>query len=616
MALNKEQLKKAQEYFDKQQSSVSSFGSRIKTVEDYYNSRNQQIDEEQSISGISGDFIDKIKNRYKQKGLLGGTAENINAAYEGYKELPGIKFARKVGGEVVGTAGKVVGGVVGGLGQLGYNAVTGKPLTEGVVKEAQKSAEDTGKFGYNIGSEGTAAAPLGIAGKIPNALMAGSQIYEGATGLEEAKTPEDYVNAGLQLGVGLVGAKGAKTGKGKFFNPEVTEPLNAKISQTKNYVVEKVPQSKYMVKPVESIVKPGIEKTKALVGKAGEKVGEAITPIEKNVQTELTKSSIPKAKRIENYDRYINQAEKAKVDNSQATPLELAGNRGEEALKKLKDQLTTAGKAKEAALQEHGTKTVSTKDTKKLFESLLEKRLGTKINAEYDPLLALAEKQIDGEVSTKGRFFNNAKGRKSIIENSPSDTKLVKIVNKTINELGENPTLQEVNDAIDGIQGELYKGKTVGAEPINGRTEAVVKEVIKNLNDKAKDVGGDAYKQANAEYSTKREIYDTLNKALGIEGNRGAALMKQLFSPSGTMPRKLFTAIKEATGIDLVNEATLAKFAMESVGDARQASLLNEVLRGNVPLSKSGVVGKVLEYGVNKLQNPIKRGRKIIEKSK
>lgn len=609
MALNKEQLKKAQEYFDKQQSSVSSFGSRIKTVEDYYNSRNQQIDEEQSISGISGDFIDKIKNRYKQKGLLGGTAENINAAYEGYKELPVVKQVTNAFGEGMRGVGKVVGGATGGVAQAGYNVLTGRPLTEGVVEQAKKSAEETGDFGYTIGKEGSAAAPLGAAGRIPNALMAGAQIYEGGEGLANAETPEDYVNAGVQLGTGIIGAKGAKTGKGKIFNPEVTKPI-------KNAILEKIPQSKYVVKPVESIVKPSIEKTKNLVNKTGEKVGDAISPIEGNVKTELTKTSIPKEQRMEAYNRYIDQAEKAKVDNSQATPLELAGNRGEEALKKLKDQLTTAGKAKEAALQEHGTKTVSTKDTKKLFESLLEKRLGTKINAEYDPLLALAEKQIDGEVSTKGRFFNNAKGRKSIIENSPSDTKLVKIVNKTINELGENPTLQEVNDAIDGIQGELYKGKTVGAEPINGRTEAVVKEVIKNLNDKAKDVGGDAYKQANAEYSTKREIYETLNKALGVEGNRGAALMKQLFSPSGTMPRKLFTAIKEATGIDLVNEATLAKFAMESVGDARQASLLNEVLRGNVPLSKSGVVGKVLEYGVNKLQNPIKRGRKIIEKSK
>lgn len=589
MALNKEQLKKAQEYFDKQQSSVSSFGSRIKTVGDYYNSRNQQLDEEENLSAISGDFIDRIKDRYKNKGRLGGTAENINAAYEGYKELPVVKQVTNAFGEGMRGVGKVVGGATGGVAQVGYNALTGRPLTEGVVEQAKKSAEETGNFGFTIGKEGSAAAPLGAAGRIPNALMAGAQIYEGGEGLANAETPEDYVNAGVQLGTGIIGAKGAKTGKGKIFNPEVTKPI-------KNAIVEKIPQSKYVVKPVESIVKPSIEKTKNLVNKTGEKVGDAISPIEGNVKTELTKTSIPKEQRMEAYNRYIDQAEQAKVDNSKATPLELAGSRGEDALGKLKEQLNAAGQKKEVVLQEHGEKVVITQPSFQKFGEMLEKRLGTTID--------------------KNNNFIDAKGRKSLVINSVSDKKLVTKVFDTLRDLGTKPTLQEVNDAIDSIQGELYKGKTVGAEPISGKTEAVVKEVVSDLNNRAKDVGGDAYKQANAEYSTKREIYDTLNKALGIEGNRGAALMKQLFSPSGTMPRKLFTAIKEATGIDLVNEATLAKFAMESVGDARQASLLNEVLRGNVPLSKSGVVGKVLEYGVNKLQNPIKRGRKIIEKSK
>lgn len=587
MPLSKEQQERFNAAFEK--NSSPSGGGRIKTAEDYFKSRNQQLDESGNVSPISRDFISSIKERYKQKGILGGTAENINAAYEGYKELPVVKQVTNAFGEGMRGVGKVVGGATGGIAQAGYNVLTGRPLTEGVVEQAKKSAEETGNFGFTIGKEGSAAAPLGVAGRIPNALMAGAQIYEGGESLANAETPEDYVNAGVQLGTGIIGAKGAKTGKGKIFNPEVTKPI-------KSAIVEKIPQSKYVVKPVESIVKPSIEKTKNLVNKTGEKVGDAISPIEKNVQTELTKSSIPKAQRIENYDRYINQAEKAKIDNSQSTPLELAGSRGEEALGKLKEQLNAAGQKKEVVLQKHGEKVVITQPSFQKFGEMLEKRLGTTID--------------------KNNNFIDAKGRKSLVTNSISDKKLVTKVFDTLRDLGTKPTLQEVNDAIDSIQGELYKGKTVGVEPISGKTEAVVKEVVSDLNNRAKDVGGDAYKQANAEYSTKREIYDTLNKALGIEGNKGAALMKQLFSPNGTMPRKLFSAIQELTGIDLVNEATLAKFAMESVGDARQANLLNEVLRGNVPLSKSGIIGKALEYGADKLQNPIKKGRRIIERSK
>ncbi len=599
MPLNKEQLKKAEQYFSNQNSG-NSYSSKIKTVDDYFKSRNQQLNEEENLSAISGDFIDRIKDRYKNKGLLGGTAENVNAAYEGYKELPVVKQVTDAFGEGMRGVGKVVGGATGGIAQAGYNVLTGRPLTEGVVEQAKKSAEETGNFGFTIGKEGSAAAPLGVAGRIPNALMAGAQIYEGGESLANAETPEDYVNAGVQLGTGIIGAKGAKTGKGKIFNPEVTKPI-------KSAIVEKIPQSKYVVKPVESIVKPSIEKTKNLVNKTGEKVGDAISPIEKNVQTELTKSSIPKAQRIENYDRYIKQAEKAKVDNSQSTPLELAGSRGEEALGKLKEQLDVAGNAKKVSLKKNGGKIVpKIQESRSLFNNLLSDRLGINIK--------------DGKVS-------NMPGRLSVIEGNPIDIDLAIQVDNILSEIEpkssslmpgrvDQATLQKVNDAIDSIQGKLYADRGIGAAPINSRLESVIKEVITDLNNRAKKVGGQSYKKANAEYSDKIETYNILNKALGLEGNKGASLMKQLFSPNGTMPKKLFEAIKKATGIDLVHEATLAKFAMESVGDARQANLLNEVLRGNIPLSKGGIVGKALEYGVNKLQDPIKRGRKIIEKSK
>lgn len=60
------------------------------------------------------------------------------------------------------------------------------------------------------------------------------------------------------------------------------------------------------------------------------------------------------------------------------------------------------------------------------------------------------------------------------------------MVDNTLNGLGEKPTLQEVNDAVDAIQGQLYKNNVVGAEPINSRTESVVKEVIGDLNAQAK----------------------------------------------------------------------------------------------------------------------------------
>ena len=150
--------------------------------------------------------------------------------------------------------------------------------------------------------------------------------------------------------------------------------------------------------------------------------------------------------------------------------------------------------------------------------------------------------------------------------------------------------------------------------------EGLIKETIRDLNERAKDIGGDQYKEANAAYSETRDIYDTLSKALGTDANKGAALMKQLFSPAGAMARNLFADIKRLTGIDLVNEATLAKNAMETAGDVRQKSLLGDIIGNGVPTSAKGVVSRVLEAGARKSANPEKRiskmGKKALEDMK
>ena len=56
--------------------------------------------------------------------------------------------------------------------------------------------------------------------------------------------------------------------------------------------------------------------------------------------------------------------------------------------------------------------------------------------------------------------------------------------------------------------------------------------------------------------------------------------MKRVFSPTSGNTRPMFEQIKVETGIDLVKEATLAKFAMESVGDFKQRSLLENIVGG------------------------------------
>lgn len=354
------------------------------------------------------------------------------------------------------------------------------------------------------------------------------------------------------------------------------------------------------------LTKKGINMGKNVVTKAS----DVVTPIEKGVVNVLKDGgNAPTTKLVDiqnKFNKYSTQAQKALEDYSQTTPMELAGQKGEEALKELKKQLTSHGEAKGVALKQVGNKIVpNIQESRNLFDHLLSDRLGIQI---------------------KGGKVSNMPGRLSLIEGNPMDVDLAKQVDRILTELepkssssllptkNNHATLQQVNDAVDSIQGKLFARQGVGAAPINTRLEGAIKQVVHDLNERAKDIGGDLYRTANQDYSAAREIHDVLNKGLGVDANRGAALMKQLFSPAGTMARNLFSDIKRLTGIDLVQEATLAKFAMENVGDVRQASLLEQVLKGggNAPTSKAGVIRYAADKLLNKLQDPMGKAKRII----
>ncbi len=63
---------------------------------------------------------------------------------------------------------------------------------------------------------------------------------------------------------------------------------------------------------------------------------------------------------------------------------------------------------------------------------------------------------------------------------------------------------------------------------------------------------------------------------LWVKSNKVEWLMKSVFSPQ-TWERtsRVFRAIRENTGVDLIKESKLAKFAMEAVWDTRAFNLLN-----------------------------------------
>lgn len=264
-----------------------------------------------------------------------------------------------------------------------------------------------------------------------------------------------------------------------------------------------------------------------------------------------------------NYDevnRYFQQANNAKANPAKDTPLALAASKAEGAFDAIDGARKEAVKGKKAILERVATERVPGNTINDVIQSGLQ-RVGNRFGAKLE---------ADGSIS-------QAAGR--TLQLDASDTKLISEYFSKLNALGVSPTVKQVDDFVDWAQGQLYKqSKTLSKYEV--ASEPVVRElqgITGDLNTRLKGVVGNGYGEVNARISRLIELQDELSNSLGADARKGAGLMKRLFSPTGDETRRIFQEIKDETGIDLVKEATLAKFAMESVGDVRQTSLLKSL---------------------------------------
>jgi hypothetical protein len=348
-------------------------------------------------------------------------------------------------------------------------------------------------------------------------------------------------------------------------------------------------------------ISPLISKT--LQGKTVKEVQVALTKLDPQVQT------IVKETPIDTLNKYADQAQRAMQDPRVKTPFEMAGQSAKNALSILDEKLSAVGKNKAKATKEIDNVIEGTPAWRKVEEIAFNAK--TSLKRQVAGLGLKVQK--DGTIT-------QATGKVSKIPLGSSDIKLLKQSNEVLQRAYENPTFSNLDNAIDSVQDILYKRKgTMGAEPVNKELEGLLKHQIGMLNTNLKNYGtavgndfplsagkfGD-YTKMNAEFSKAIQIKNQLNKVLGDKGVKSGSLVKRFFSPSDAGTKDLFETIKNETGIDLAQEATIARFVMDIFGDTRQKMLLKEI-----PTSKEGVIGGLLKKGWEKTQNPLEKARSL-----
>lgn len=329
------------------------------------------------------------------------------------------------------------------------------------------------------------------------------------------------------------------------------------------------------LKNTVNIVKEGVDTTGQVIKDLSTKPGQIIEnivkqPIPEQVKTVLNEIDAP------TFDKYAKAAQEAAKSNKIATPLEVAGQEAQKALDIFQRKLNNIGNEK---------------------NTIMEK--------------ANVGLQDVGNMAIKARQQLENYARNTLVG---GDKSLVNDITAKLKALGSNPKAIEVDKFIDYAQEKLYTAGRDLTIPLTSKTPAFVQKVIGELNGNLKNIAGNSYSKLNDSYANLIKIRNELNTKLGKEGERAGSLMKRVFSPSDANTKKLFEQVKEVTGIDLVNESTVAKFVMEVMGDARQLSLLEELKLPKLTGNPLDWLWDKTTKSFNTPEQLLKRARDIIKK--
>lgn len=443
----------------------------------------------------------------------------------------------------------------------------------------------------------SATEKRGAIGQIKDAFSAGiNKTKAGFTDSQTAKNPLELIEGGLKTGAGLVETIAAPIapvvapiGKGIEFVadkisdiPAVQEFATSKAGEVTERVVEDISNANTIasfflparapkgLKPPSIKINPN---AKAKLSSYPKEIQTAIT--DKITTLDPKVKNILETATIEKFDNAVKAGQEALNNPRVLTPLERAGEKANNLLSTIKEDLGNIGRQKSASLESVGN---------------------TKLP---DVGISAIKNMVD-----KTRSMNLTKAERGLVNQFVEEVKV----------LGKSPTLRSVDKLVDKLQATMFERKGGTAIPVTTRVKSIVNSAIADINKQLKaqakkTIGGDEFSVLNDAYSRKIKLFDSLNKRLGEDGAKGGSLFKRFFSPQDSGTKKLFDTIKKEYGIDLAEDATLAKFVMDSLGDTRAKSLLEQV-----PMSPSGVITKGLEFIEKKLTDPIGKARRTIKK--
>lgn len=250
---------------------------------------------------------------------------------------------------------------------------------------------------------------------------------------------------------------------------------------------------------------------------------------------------------------YFDIAHARNLDDTVPTPLEYGSRSVETARDELQKVMNDTGGKIGQFRQKIATVKVGIDDMNNIENTFNESLRGMNLEIRNGGIVRtagkVAGKVSDSEVKTLQGIYDDILRVKS----APSSENLIDLRNAIQDKINFAKSAKEASNVVD---------------PLARKVRSTIRDV--NLKMIGKSQG-----QLLDDYSDLAEVLKDMNTF--VESKTGGEfLLKRVLSERGRVPREVMSKVREYTGIDLMDDATMAQLATEIIGNAAQKGLFRQ----------------------------------------
>lgn len=324
-----------------------------------------------------------------------------------------------------------------------------------------------------------------------------------------------------------------------------------------------------------SLIREGAEATKPAVSWR-EKIAGVRPDIKKRI-----------ARKQDKLKEYFNISHARNLDDTVPTPLEYGAKSVEKARNELQKVMNDTGGKIGQFRQKIATIQAGIDDLNSIEKSFVESLDSLNLSVKNGSLVRKAGK-VSGKVSdSEVRTLQGIYDDILRVKAAPSSQNLIDLRNAVQDKINFAKTSKEASNVVD---------------PLARRVRSTIRDV--NLKMVGKEQGA-----LLDEYSDLASVLEEMNSFVDSKTG-GEFLLKRVLSERGRIPREVMQKVAKYTGVDLMDDATMAQLATEIVGNSAQKGLFRQ------EITRAGLDAMdVLDALTGAPGGTVRSGLKLLEKS-